>query len=229
MKSPIGRLRQRKAAAIEVPQDRKAPTDVLGEESASTGTLTETEAGGSSISELPEENETCSEHEMPQTAKAPVESSPSTESMAAWVRSLDPHQRFYFYAAVFSILSFSATRNWNLLRILPFIAVAEIFRILLIWVIYLTDTQEAQLLRDFFIMLGGRAMTEVERTREGGFFRRRFEAIALGGANKFHGTAWNVVSGYCGHVQDNVKERRAAATDDFLTALAQNPLKKKND
>ena len=227
MKSPLGRLRQRKAAAIEVPQDRKAPTDVLCEESAST--LTETEAGGSSISELPEENGTSSQHEMPQTTKASVESSPSTESMAAWIRSLNSHQKLYFYGAVFSILSFSATRNWNLLRILPFIAVAEILRNLLIWVIFLTGTQEAQLLRDFFIMLGGRAMMEAERTREGGFFRRRFEAIALGGANKFHGTAWNVVSGYCEHQLDHAKERRAAATDDFLTALAQNPLKKKND
>ena len=223
MKSPLGRLRRRKAA-IEVPQDRRAPTDVLGEESAST--LTETEAGGSSISELPEENGTYSEHEMPQTRKAPIESSSSTESMAAWIRSLNHHQKLYFYLAVFSILSFSATRNWNLLRILPFIAVAEILRNLLIWAIYLTDTQEAQLLRDFFIMLGGRAMTEVERTREGGFFRRRFEAIALGGANKFHGTAWNVASGYVDHIQDHAKERRAAATDDFLTALAQNPLRK---
>ena len=126
MKSPLGRLRQRKAA-IEVPQDRRAPTDVLGKESAST--LTETE--------LPEENGTYSEHEMPQTTKAPIESSSSTESMAAWIQSLNHHQKLYFYLAVLSILSFSATRNWNLLRILPFIAVVEILRNLLIWAIYL--------------------------------------------------------------------------------------------
>mmetsp|Transcript_9977 Transcript_9977/g.16532 ORF Transcript_9977/g.16532 Transcript_9977/m.16532 type:complete len:242 (-) Transcript_9977:125-850(-) len=240
----MGRLRRRrKAREVPIkPQDSSAPIavaekDAMDDEPLST--LAEPGVGGSSLSDMPEETpasekkKTGTSRELTALArpdplpcpKAPVEPS-STEIMAAWIRSLRLHQKLYFYATVFSVLSFSATRNWNMLRILPCIPVVEIGRNLLIWIIFVTDTAEAQLVRDLFIMLGGRVKTEVERTREGGFFRRRYEAVVLGGANQFTGTAWGFWSGYCDNIQEHAKERRAAATDDFLNALQNNPFKK---
>ena len=164
--------------------------------------------------------------EIPVTSvTAPSEPS-STYAMADWIRSLQPHQKVYLHASVFSILSFCATRNLNLLRILPIICIVEIGRHLLIWFIYITGTAEFEYVTDILIMLGGRAKTEVERTREGGFFRRRYEAVVLGGANQFGGTAWGVFSGYVHNTQERAKERRDKASEDFLMALQ--PLKKSN-
>lgn len=165
------------------------------------------------------------EAENTQNTKAPLKPS-STDIMADWIRSLQPHQKLCFFAAVFSILSFCATRNLNLLRILPIICIVEIGRHVLIWIIYITGTAEFEYVTDILIMLGGRAKTEVERTREGGFFRRRYEAVVLGGANQFGGTAWGVFSGYVQNTQERAKERRDKATEDFLMALQ--PLKKSN-
>lgn len=162
--------------------------------------------------------------EIPVTSvTAPSEPS-STDIMADWIRSLKPHQRFYFYAAVFSLLSFCSTRNLNFLRILPIICIVEVGRHLLIWIIYFTGTAEFEFVTDILIMLGGRAKTEVERTKEGGFFRRRYEAVVLGGANQFGGTAWGVFNGYVHSTHERAKERRDRATEDFLVALQ--PLKK---
>ena len=161
-----------------------------------------------------------SELETIRDAKAPG----SSAEMADWIRSLHPHQKIYFYAAVFGILSFCATKNGRFLLLLPLISIAEISRHILIWTIYITGTAEFAYVTDVLIMLGGRAKTEVERTREGGFFRRRYEAVVLGGANQFSGTAWGVFSGYVHNTQERAKERRDKATEDFLVALR--PLKK---
>ena len=242
MKSPFNvarRRRQRKAtrcladeaedAHRTTPQDSEAMSEMnesheLGKDAALVSAKMKVSVEGTLP--LPEGISTASvtapsELETIRDAKSPG-SSPHV--MADWIRSLHPHQKMYFYAAVFSILSFCATRNLNLLRILPIICVVEISRHILIWTIYITGTAEFAYVTDVLIMLGGRAKTEVERTREGGFFRRRYEAVVLGGANQFSGTAWGIFSGYVHNTQERAKERRDKATEDFLVALR--PLKK---
>ena len=144
--------------------------------------------------------------------------------MIDWICKLHPHQKVYFYAAIFSIFSFCATHNPNFLRILPMICIVEIGRHLLIWTIYITGTSEFEYVRDILAVLGGRAKIEVERTREGRFFRTRYEAVVIGSANQFRGTAWGVFNGYVHSTHERAKEKRDRATEDFLVALQ--PLKK---
>ena len=158
--------------------------------------------------------------------KVPQRQPSSTDGMADWIRSLRPHQRMYFYAAVFSILAFSATRNRHFLRILPLICIVEISRHVLVWCSFITGTAGFAHVADIFSMLGGRVKTEVERTKEGGFLRRRCEAVVLGGANQFGGTAWGLWSGYVQEKKEQVHEKRTKATEDFLIALQ--PLKKED-
>lgn len=184
--------------------------EVVGEEEASVSSETKVPVEGPSLPERITASET-------ENTKAPEPS--STDIMIDWIRSLQPHQKMYFYAAVFSILSFCATRNLNLLRILPIICIVEISRHLLIWIIYITGTAEFVYVTDILIMLGARAKHQAGQTRQGGFFRRRYEAVVLGGINQFSGTAWGVFGGYVQNTQERAKERRDKATEDFLMVL----------
>mmetsp|Transcript_13545 Transcript_13545/g.29419 ORF Transcript_13545/g.29419 Transcript_13545/m.29419 type:complete len:188 (-) Transcript_13545:57-620(-) len=137
-------------------------------------------------------------------------------------RSLPRHQAVSFVAFNTILHTFCATRNVFYLRLMPLIVVAEIMRVVLIWVTFLLNTREATFLRDIHFLIAGRIKKETYKTRHAtGKSRRRLEAHFLGAINQFHGLWFNYAESYLDKIAVDAKKRREAQTKDFLSALNQ--------
>lgn len=137
-------------------------------------------------------------------------------------KALSRHASIVILAFSAILLTFCATRNIFYLRFMPCIVVAEISRIIFIWVFFLLNTPEATFLRDFYLLIAGRIKREAHKTRHAtGRHRRRVEAQFLGMVHQFHGLWFNYAENYLNNIAADAKKRREVHTNDFLLALQQ--------
>lgn len=135
---------------------------------------------------------------------------------------LPRHIAIFLAASSAFLLTFCATRNAFYLRFIPCLVVGEIGRIVVIWMLFLFNTREAEFLRDMYLLIAGRVKTEVYKTKtKTGWRRRRTEAQFLGAIHKYHGFVYRYAETYLDKLAADSKRRKEVHTRDFLNALHQ--------